>query len=110
MKHIIEINEANFEAEVLQSNQPVLVDFWAQWCGPCKMLAPVLDEIAVEQNGNAKVAKVNVDENPTLAQRYNIQSIPTLLYFAGGEVRDRTVGAVSKQSIISKLEKLGVPA
>ncbi len=110
MKHIIEINEANFEAEVLQSNQPVLVDFWAQWCGPCKMLAPLLDEIAVEQNGSAKVVKVNVDENPTLAQRYNIQSIPTLLYFAGGEVRDRTMGAVSKQSIISKLERLGVPA
>jgi len=110
MKHIIEINEANFEAEVLQSNQPVLVDFWAQWCGPCKMLAPLLEEIAVEQNGNAKVAKVNVDENPTLAQRYNIQSIPTLLYFAGGQVRDRTIGALSKQSIIAKLEKLGVPA
>ena len=110
MKHIIEINEANFEAEVLQSNQPVLVDFWAQWCGPCKMLAPLLEEIAVEQNGNAKVAKVNVDENPTLAQRYNIQSIPTLLYFAGGQVRDRTIGVLSKQSIISKLEKLGVPA
>ena len=110
MKHIIEINEANFEAEVLQSNQPVLVDFWAQWCGPCKMLAPLLDEIAVEQNGRAKVVKVNVDENPTLAQRYNIQSIPTLLYFAGGQVRDRTIGVLSKQSIISKLEKLGVPA
>ena len=110
MKHTIEINEANFEAEVLQSTQPVLVDFWAQWCGPCKMLAPLLDEIAVEQNGRAKVVKVNVDESPMLAQRYNIQSIPTLLYFAGGEVRDRTVGAVSKQSIISKLEKLGVPA
>ena len=110
MKHTIEINEANFEAEVLQSNQPVLVDFWAQWCGPCKMLTPVLDEIAIEQNGRAKVVKVNVDESSILAQRYNIQSIPTLLYFAGGEVRDRTMGAVSKQSIISKLEKLGVPA
>ena len=110
MKHTIDINEANFEAEVLQSTQPVLVDFWAQWCGPCKMLAPVLDEIAVAQNGRAKVVKVNVDENPALAQRYNIQSIPTLLYFAGGEVLDRTMGAVSKQSIISKLEKLGVPA
>ena len=110
MKHIIEINEANFEAEVLQSNQPVLVDFWAQWCGPCKMLAPLLDEIAVEQNGSAKVVKVNVDENPALAQRYNIQAIPTLLYFVGGEVRDRTMGAVSKQSIISKLEKIRVPA
>ena len=110
MKHTLEINEANFKAEALQSNQPVLVDFWAQWCGPCKMLAPLLDEIAVEQNGRAKVVKVNVDESPMLAQRYNIQSIPTLLYFAGGEVRDRTMGAVSKQSIISKLEKLGVPA
>ena len=110
MKHTIEIKEANFEREVLQSTQPVLVDFWAQWCGPCKMFAPLLDEIAVEQNGRAKVVKVNVDESPMLAQRYNIQSIPTLLYFAGGEVRDRTVGAVSKQSIISKLEKLGVPA
>jgi len=110
MKHTIEINEANFEAEVLQSNQPVLVDFWAQWCGPCKMLTPVLDEIAIEQNGRAKVVKVNVDESSILAQRYNIQSIPALLYFAGGEVRDRTMGAVSKQSIISKLEKLGVPA
>ena len=110
MKHTIEINEANFEAEVLQSTQPVLVDFWAQWCGPCKMLAPVLDEIAVAQNAGAKVVKVNVDENPALAQRYNIQSIPTLLYFAGSEVRDRTMGAVSKQSIISKLERLGVPA
>ena len=110
MTPTIEINEANFEAEVLQSTQPVLVDFWAQWCGPCKMLAPVLDEIAVAQNGRAKVVKVNVDENPALAQRYNIQSIPTLIYFAGGEVRDRTMGAVSKQSIISKLEKIGVPA
>jgi len=110
MQSTIEINETNFKREVLQSTQPVLVDFWAQWCGPCKMFAPLLDEIAVEQNGRAKVVKVNVDESPMLAQRYNIQSIPTLLYFAGGEVRDRTVGAVSKQSIISKLEKLGVPA
>ena len=110
MKHTIEINDTNFESEVRQSTLPVLVDFWAQWCGPCKMLAPLLDEIAVEQNGGAKVVKVNVDENPMLAQRYNIQSIPTLLYFAGGEVRDRTIGVLNKQSIISKLEKLGVPA
>lgn len=110
MKPTIEINEANFESEVLQSNQPVLVDFWAEWCGPCKMLAPALDEIATEQAGRVKVAKVNVDTNPELAARYGIQSIPTLLYFAGGEVRDKTIGAVGKKVIVSKLEKLAVLA
>ena len=106
MKPTVEINETNFENEVLLSNQPVLVDFWAEWCGPCKMLAPVLDEIAAEQNGRVKVAKVNVDENPWLAQRYGIQSIPTLLYFTGGELRNQTAGAVGKKAIVSKLEGL----
>jgi thioredoxin 1 len=110
MKPTIEINETNFESEVLQSNQPVLVDFWAEWCGPCKMIAPLLDEIATEQAGQVKVAKVNVDSNPVLAARYGIQSIPTLLYFAGGEVRDRTVGVTGKRGIVAKLEKLAVPA
>lgn len=109
MKQTIEINETNFEGEVLQSNQPVLVDFWAEWCGPCKMLAPALDEIAEEQIGHVKVVKVNVDNNPTLAARFGIQSIPTLLYFAGGEVKDRIIGAVGKRAIVSKLEKLAVP-
>ena len=108
MKPTIEINEANFETEVLKSTQPVVVDFWAEWCGPCKMLAPALDEIAVEQNGRVKVAKVNVDANPELAARYGVQSIPTLLYFAKGEVRNQTVGAISKKAIISNLEKLAV--
>lgn len=106
----IEINEANFERDVLQSKEPVLVDFWAEWCGPCKMLGPLLDEIATEQSGRVKVAKVNVDQNPTLAARFGIQSIPTLLYFAGGEVRDQTIGAVGKRVIVSKLEKLAAPA
>jgi thioredoxin 1 len=106
----MEINEANFESEVLQSSQPVLVDFWADWCGPCKMLAPVVDEIALEQTSRVKVAKVNVDSNPGMAARFGIQSIPTLLYFAGGEVRDRTVGVLNKRAIIAKLEKLAVPA
>ena len=110
MKTTIEINETNFASEVLQSNHPVLMDFWADWCGPCKMLAPVLDEIALEQTGRVKVAKVNVDRNPGLAARFGIQSIPTLLYFAGGELRDQTVGALSKRAIVAKLEKLSVSA
>ncbi len=106
MKSTIEVNEGNFEAEVLKSAQPVVVDFWAQWCGPCKMLAPVLDEIATEQAGQAKVAKVNLDENPGLAERYRVQAIPTLLYFAGGEVKEMTVGVTSKKVILGKLAGL----
>ncbi|MFZ0827010.1 MAG: thioredoxin [Verrucomicrobiia bacterium] len=110
MKAIIEINEANFEAEVLNAAQPVLVDFWAEWCGPCKMLAPVLEEIATEQSGRVKVAKINVDDNPALAARFGIQSIPTLLYFAGGEIRNRSAGVQGKRTILSQLEGLALPA
>ena len=108
MKKTIKINETNFENEVLKSDQPVLVDFWAEWCGPCKMLAPVLDEIADEQAGRIKIAKVNVDENPALAQRFGIQSIPTLLYFADGQLRNQLIGAASKKRIVSDLEALVV--
>jgi thioredoxin 1 len=110
MKPIIEINATNFETEVLKSSQPVLVDFWAEWCGPCKMLAPVLDEIATEQTGRVKVAKVNIDHNPTLAARFGIQSIPTLLYFANGEVRNQTIGVAGKKAITDKLEALAITA
>ena len=108
MKPTIEINQSNFETEVLKSSQPVLVDFWAEWCGPCKMLAPLLDEIAKEHADRIKVAKVNVDNNPALAERYNIQSIPTLLYFAKGEVRNQTVGVISKRKIVEHLEELAL--
>jgi len=108
MKTTIEINEANFATEVLNSKQPVLVDFWAEWCGPCKMLSPVLDEVAQEYASRAKVAKVNVDENPALAARYGISSIPTLLYVVGGEVRDQSVGLAGKAAIANKLETLTV--
>jgi len=103
---MIELNETNFEAEVLQSDRPVVVDFWAEWCGPCKMIAPVLEEIAAEHAGRVKFAKVNVDENSDLTGRYEIQSIPTLLYFADGAVRDRSIGAVGKKAIVSRLEGL----
>jgi thioredoxin 1 len=109
MNATIELNEANFDSEVLQSSQPVLVDFWAEWCGPCKMLAPLLNEIAIEQAGRVRIAKVDVDSNPALAARFGVQSIPTLLYFAGGEVRNQTIGFLSKRAILSRLEELLEP-
>jgi thioredoxin 1 len=106
MKPTVELDETNFDREVLQSNLPVVVDFWAEWCGPCKMLAPVLDEIARDLQGQAVIAKVNVDDQPALAASFNIQSIPTLLYFSGGELRDQIVGVASKKAIVTKLAAL----
>ncbi len=106
MKNTIELTDKNFETEVLQSSQPVLVDFYADWCGPCKMIAPALEEIAGEQAGRAKVGKLNVDQYPDIAQRYDVQALPTLLYFRDGEVRDLVRGAVGKRVLASKLEAL----
>ncbi len=100
------VTDANFESEVLQSSVPVLVDFWAQWCPPCRMLSPVVDEIAVEKAGAAKVAKVNVDDNPELTRRFKVQSIPLLLFFKNGEVADQMLGATNKKTLLNKLEAL----
>jgi len=102
----INLDENSFPTEVLQSDKPVLVDFWAEWCPPCKMIAPVIEEIAGEFEGTAKVAKLDVDKVPGVAGNFGIQSIPTLLFFRNGEVVDRVVGAVPKGVITEKLNSL----
>ena len=104
MKATIQITESNFEIEVLNSTEPVIVDFYADWCGPCKMIAPALEEIATDLQGKVKIGKVNVDEQSALAQRYSVQSLPTLLYFQDGEVVNQLIGAASKKVILGKLE------
>lgn len=104
MANAIEITDANFEELVLNSDIPVLVDFWAEWCGPCRMVGPVVEEIAGEYAGKAVVGKVDVDANPNIAAKFGIRSIPTLLYFKGGEKVDGVVGAVPKGTLVSKLE------
>ena len=103
---IIQLNAENFEAEVLQSDKPVLVDFWAEWCAPCRMLAPTIEEIATDYDGRLKVAKLNVDDHGDVATRYNVRGIPTLLLFHGGEVQDQMVGAGSRDSIVGMLDKV----
>ncbi|GAA4526257.1 thioredoxin [Chelativorans composti] len=95
----VTVNAGNFDANVLQSSEPVVVDFWAEWCGPCKMIAPALEELAAEFAGKVKVAKLNIDENPEIAARYGIRSIPTLMLFKNGEVADMKVGAAPKTAL-----------
>lgn len=102
----VTLDESNFDKEVTQSAQPVLVDFWAEWCGPCKMIAPLLDEIAREKAGSVKIAKVNVDENQALSMRYNVRAIPALLFFKNGNLVDQVVGMTSKKDLVGRLDAL----
>ena len=101
-----DVNEDNFDSIVINSDKPVLVDFWAEWCGPCKMLTPTIDSISEEYNDSSIVVKVNVDEAPGIATRYGIRSIPSLLFFNNGKVVEQKVGAVSKDELTSILDKL----
>jgi len=104
MSNTLTFTDENFETEVIQSDLPVLVDFWAEWCGPCKMIAPSVEELATDFAGKARVGKVDVDSNQAVASKYGIRSIPSLLIFKGGEVVEQIVGAVPKAQLQSKLE------
>ncbi len=97
------VNDSNFKEEVIDASLPVLVDFWAEWCGPCRMVAPMIEEIAKEYSGKIKVCKLNVEEGPQTASTYGVMNIPTLMIFKGGEVKDKIIGAVGKDSITAKI-------
>jgi thioredoxin 1 len=103
---VIKLDESSFDREVTQDDKPVIVDFWAEWCGPCKMIAPLLDEVAREKAGSVKVAKVNVDENQSLSLKYNIRAIPALLFFKNGQLRDQVTGVTSKKDLLSRIDAL----
>lgn len=102
--HVVELTDNNFQTEVLESAQPVLVDFWAPWCGPCRAIAPMVEELAGEYQGSVKVGKINIDDNPQAAMKYNIGSIPTLLIFKGGEIVESMVGAPPKNRLQAMLD------
>lgn len=104
--NVVELNDSNFESVVSGASEPILVDFWAPWCAPCRMLGPVVDEIATENVGKYKIAKVNVDESPGVSEKFGIRSIPALLFFKGGEKKDQTVGVTGKAEIVRRLEAL----
>ncbi len=103
-EHLKHVTDANFEDEVLKASGPVLVDFWAQWCGPCKMIAPVLDELAEEYAGKLQICKLDVDANPNTAPKYNVKGIPTLIIFKNGNVEAKKVGAMSKSQLAAFIE------
>ena len=103
-EHIVHISDESFEEEVLQSERPVLIDYWAEWCGPCQMIAPVLDEIATEYSDRLKVVKLNIDDNPQTPPKYGIRGIPTLMVFKNGQVEATKVGAVSKAQLTAFLD------
>ena len=104
MAHPVAVTDSTFETEVVQSTTPVLVDFWAEWCGPCKMIAPVLDQIASEQADKLKIVKLNVDENPSILQRFGIRGIPTMILFKGGQPVEMLVGFMPKMQLLKKIQ------
>jgi thioredoxin 1 len=102
----LEVNDSNFDEVVIKSEKPVVVDFWAEWCGPCRMIAPIIEEISNEYSGKALVVKCDVDNSPGVALKYNIRNIPTILFFKDGKIADKQVGAVPKNSFVNKLNAL----
>ncbi|MCP4684965.1 MAG: thioredoxin [bacterium] len=106
MSKPVQITDDTFDSEVLQADKPVVVDFWATWCGPCKMIAPILEEVATEMSDKVKVTKLDVDANNKTAGKYNIMSIPSLLFFKNGELVDQVVGAIPKAQLLARLEKV----